>query len=92
MKKRRRPRTCVACKTAKPKTELIRVVRSPEGRVYVDITGKGQGRGAYICSARNCIELAKRKNLISRALKVDVPFEIYEELLQQIDNIGNANQ
>ncbi|WP_323720491.1 RNase P modulator RnpM [Acetomicrobium sp.] len=99
MKKRRRPRTCVACKTARPKTELIRVVRSPDGRVYVDLTGRGQGRGAYICSARNCIELAKKKNLISRALKVDVPFEIYEELLQKhkellqkIDNIGNANQ
>lgn len=60
---------------------------------------QGTGKGAYICSARNCIELAKKKNLISRALKVDVPFEIYEELLQKheellqkIDNIGNANQ
>ena len=84
---------------SKAKNRAHQSGKIPDGRVYVDLTGRGQGRGAYICSARNCIELAKKKNLISRALKVDVPFEIYEELLQKheellqkIDNIGNANQ
>ncbi len=92
MNKRRRPRTCVACKAEKPKKELIRVVRSPEGRVYVDLTGKGQGRGAYVCSNIDCIELARKKDLLSRALKVEVPREVYEELLKKIAEIEGAGQ
>lgn len=92
MMTKRRPRTCVACKTEKPKNELIRVVRSPEGHVYVDPTGKGQGRGAYVCRDQNCIELAKKKDILSKALKTKVPAEIYEELSQKLGESGNAGQ
>ncbi|WP_367563832.1 RNase P modulator RnpM [Acetomicrobium flavidum] len=92
MNKRRRPRTCVACKTEKPKRELIRIVRSPEGRVYVDLTGKGQGRGAYVCDNIDCIELARKKDLLSKALKVEVPQEVYEELLKKVAETEGAGQ
>jgi predicted RNA-binding protein YlxR (DUF448 family) len=59
---------------------MLRVVRSPEGCVSVDAGGKSPGRGAYICAARECLALAKKKNALARSLKIQTPREIYEEL------------
>jgi hypothetical protein len=65
-------RTCVACRTSRPKRELVRVVRTPEGNVVVDETGKRNGRGAYLCPKRACWETALSRGLLNRALRTNV--------------------
>lgn len=63
-------RTCVACRTVRPKRELIRIVRTPEGGVVVDERGKRNGRGAYLCAQRVCWEEALRKQRLEAALRI----------------------
>lgn len=63
-------RMCVACREMKPKKELIRVVRTPEGTVTADLTGKKNGRGAYLCRNEECLEKAVRIHALERALEV----------------------
>lgn len=79
--KKQRPRTCVGCGEISPKRELIRIIRTPEGEVRYDATGKANGRGAYVCKCRECVELAKKKRSLPRALKCDVSDDIFDELL-----------
>ena len=79
--KRKRPRTCVGCGEESPKRELLRVIRTPEGEVRYDPTGRANGRGAYVCSFRECVVLAIKKKALSRALKTDVSEDVYENLL-----------
>ncbi|HHS97929.1 MAG TPA: YlxR family protein [Chloroflexi bacterium] len=62
-------RTCVACRTVRPKRELIRIVRTPEGEVAVDERGKRSGRGAYLCPQQVCWERALKRRILDRALK-----------------------
>lgn len=62
-------RTCVACRTVRPKRELVRIVRTPEGDIVVDETGKQNGRGAYLCPTRACWEKALSEGLLKRALR-----------------------
>ena len=70
---RRQPqRTCIACQGTSGKRELVRLVRTAEGRVLVDETGKRPGRGAYICRRRACWQLALERQAIGRALKVQL--------------------
>lgn len=73
-------RKCIATQEQLPKKELIRVVRNKEGEVFVDATGKMNGRGAYLKRSLEAIEIAQKKALLKRALEVDIPNEIYEEL------------
>ncbi|WP_088105130.1 RNase P modulator RnpM [Halalkalibacter urbisdiaboli] len=81
MKQRKVPlRKCVVTNEMKPKHELIRIVRSPEGEVTVDPTGKKNGRGAYISNNQECFEMAKKKDVLSRHLQVKVSPELYDEL------------
>jgi hypothetical protein len=68
-------RTCVACRTVRPKRELIRIVRTPEEEVTVDERGKQSGRGAYLCPQRICWEQALRRRVLDRALKVSLDEE-----------------
>lgn len=77
-------RKCVATGEQLPKKELIRVVRSKEGEVSIDATGKKNGRGAYLKRSKEAIELAKKKGALKRALEVDIPDEIYEELMSYV--------
>lgn len=77
-------RTCVITKEKLPKGELIRVVRTPEGNVIVDLTGKANGRGAYLKKDLETIEKAKNSKLLSKHLEVNIPDEIFEELKQNI--------
>ncbi len=77
-------RTCVITKEKLPKGELIRVVRTPEGNVIVDLTGKANGRGAYLKKDLETIEKAKSSKLLSKHLEVNIPDEIFEELKQNI--------
>ena len=74
-------RKCVATNEQLPKRDLIRVVRSKEGELFVDATGKKNGRGAYLKRSKEAIELARKKGALKRALEVDIPDEIYEELM-----------
>ncbi|GIQ68601.1 hypothetical protein XYCOK13_14250 [Xylanibacillus composti] len=83
MRKRRVPlRKCVACQEMQTKRELIRVVRSPEGEIEIDLTGKKPGRGAYLCGKAACFRLAKKSRAFERALKAAVQPEIYDRLEQ----------
>ncbi|WP_334072948.1 MULTISPECIES: RNase P modulator RnpM [Paenibacillus] len=81
MKPRKIPlRKCVACQQMMPKKSLIRVVRSPEGEVFIDLTGKKSGRGAYLCGQVSCFKLAHKNRALDRALKAPVGPEVYEQL------------
>lgn len=68
-------RTCVACKQQRPKRELIRIVRTPDGHVVLDPTGKKSGRGAYLCARRSCWEPALRKGILEREFEIALPPE-----------------
>ncbi|CAI9390827.1 RNase P modulator RnpM [Niallia sp. Sow4_A1] len=78
-------RKCVATGEMRPKKELVRIVRSKEGDVSVDLTGKKSGRGAYLSLDREAVLLAKKKNILSNQLEVTVDDSVYEELLELID-------
>jgi predicted RNA-binding protein YlxR (DUF448 family) len=75
-------RICVACRTAQPKRDLVRIVRTPEGTVLVDETGKHKGRGAYICRQRTCWEAALTRRQLDRALRVTITAEAAAQLRQ----------
>jgi hypothetical protein len=73
-------RTCIVTKEKLPKIELIRVVRTPEGEVQIDLTGKQNGRGAYLKKDREVFKKAKTSKILNRHLEVEVPDVIFEEL------------
>jgi predicted RNA-binding protein YlxR (DUF448 family) len=76
LRRRRIPqRTCIACRSTEAKRGLVRVVRTPEGRVELDPTGKKNGRGAYVHESRACWDEALKKERLARALKVAPPAE-----------------
>lgn len=77
-------RKCVVTGEMLPKKEMIRVVRSKEGEVSVDVTGKKSGRGAYVSKSEQAIEEARKKNSLARQLEAAVPDEVYEELIKLI--------
>ena len=78
-------RQCLGCREMKPKRELIRVVRSPEGQVSLDSKGKMPGRGAYVCPGDDCLKRAIKSKALSRALGLPIPENIIEELTQMRD-------
>ncbi|MBN3526234.1 RNase P modulator RnpM [Paenibacillus apiarius] len=81
MRQRKVPlRKCVACQEMMPKKELIRVVKTPQDEVLIDLTGKKSGRGAYLCGKLSCFKLAHKSRALDRALKHQVQSEIYEQL------------
>jgi predicted RNA-binding protein YlxR (DUF448 family) len=73
-------RKCVACQQMMSKKELIRIVRSPQGEIQIDLTGKKPGRGAYLCGKVACFKLAKKSKAFERALKTPVGADIYDRL------------
>lgn len=79
-------RMCTGCMEMKPKRELIRVVKSPEGEVSVDLTGKKSGRGAYVCKDKNCLEKAFKTKRLSRNLDIAIDDVIYSRLKEEITN------
>lgn len=78
-------RQCVGCRTQRPKRELVRVVRSPEGALSVDTRGKKPGRGAYVCRDPECLKKAIRSKALSRALDTPVPEELFDTLRAQME-------
>ena len=77
-------RKCLATNESFPKKEMFRIVRTPEGEVKVDDTGKMNGRGAYLSKNKTAVELAKTKKVLDRHLEVIVPGEVYQELLKRL--------
>ncbi len=73
-------RMCVACREMKPKGELIRVVRSPEGEIFVDETGKAAGRGAYACKEGDCLKKINAKKLFNKTFSAPVDNAVYEKI------------
>ncbi len=78
-------RKCIACGVQKPKKELIRVVKNKDDEVFVDFTGKANGRGAYICNDKSCFDLAIKKNAFNRALETKIEDEVFEKLKERLD-------
>ena len=78
-------RQCLGCREMKPKRELIRVVRSPEGAVSLDFRGKAPGRGAYVCRSPECLKKALKSRAIDRAFDVTLPPEVIEQLTGQME-------
>lgn len=72
-------RKCVGCNESKQKKELVRIVRSPEGAISVDITGKKSGRGAYICNDPECLKKARKAKRLERIFEVSIEDSVYEE-------------
>ena len=79
-------RQCLGCREMKPKRELIRVVKSPEGVICLDPRGKMPGRGAYVCRATDCLKRAVKSKALSRAFGVPVPQEVMEALNVQMED------
>ena len=77
-------RQCLGCNEHKPKKELLRVVRSPEGEISLDFTGKKSGRGAYICWDVHCLKKARKSKRIDRSLDCTVPEEVYDRMEQEL--------
>ncbi len=71
-------RKCMGCNEKRPKKELVRVVRTPEGAVELDTTGKKSGRGAYICPKVSCYEKALKTKRLERCLETEIPETVYE--------------
>ncbi len=87
MKQRKLPlRKCLGCGEVKDKRELVRVVRSPEGEISLDLTGKKAGRGAYICADASCLNKARKAKRIDRAFECSVPEEVYEAMERELKN------
>lgn len=78
-------RTCIGCRQSKDKKELIRVVRNKENQIFVDLTGKQNGRGAYICADVDCLEKAIKNKGLEKTLKIsNVSEDIVEALKKQL--------
>ena len=73
-------RTCIGCNETKPKNELLRIVKDKENNIWVDLTGKKNGRGAYICADEKCLEKAMKSNRLSKVFEQNIDKEIYEDL------------
>lgn len=77
-------RKCVGCNEMKPKKELVRVVKSPEGEISVDTTGKKSGRGAYICRSAECLQKAQKAGRLERAFECRISPDIYSLLGKEL--------
>lgn len=85
MQKKIPMRQCLGCHEMKPKRELIRVVRSPEGEISLDFKGKAPGRGAYICPAPACLKQAIKAKALERAFSTQIPEAVYEKLNEEME-------
>ena len=78
-------RQCLGCNEHKPKIELLRVVRDPEGAISLDFKGKKSGRGAYICRDVQCLRRARKSKRIDRNLEVEIPDAVWDEMERELE-------
>ena len=81
-------RQCLGCNEHRPKVELLRVVRSPEGEISLDFTGKKSGRGAYLCRDIKCLRRARKSRRIDKNLDCSIPEEVYDQMEQELLSHG----
>ncbi len=81
-------RQCIGCRQMKKKQDMIRVIKTPEGDICIDATGRKNGRGAYICPNMECLEEAIRHKALDRSFKMQISPEVYEQLKEEMDSIG----
>ena len=91
MQKKIPMRQCLGCREMKPKKELIRVVRAPDGEsISLDFKGKAPGRGAYICPESACLKKAVKSRALERAFSCAIPVEVYEALQRQMEALADG--
>ena len=78
-------RMCTGCGEQKPKKELVRVVKSPEGEISLDLTGKKSGRGAYVCRNVDCLKKARKARRLERAFSCQIPEEVYDRMEEEME-------
>ena len=79
-------RKCTGCGEMKTKKELIRVLKTPEDTIVLDVTGKKNGRGAYLCNQAECFRKARKSKGLERSLQCEIPTEVYEALEKELTN------
>ena len=78
-------RTCIVCKNETLKRELVRIVRTKDGEISVDFTGKKSGRGAYICKQLSCLKKARRGGRIDKSLECEIPDHVYDAMERELE-------
>lgn len=81
-------RKCMGCGEMKPKKELVRVVKTPEEEIVLDLTGKRNGRGAYICRDTDCLKKARKSKRIEKSFQCQIPDEVYDKMEEELKNNG----
>ena len=81
-------RQCLGCREMKPKRDLLRVVRAPDGTITLDFHGKKPGRGAYLCPQPECLKRARKAKALERAFSLPIPAEVYDALEQEMEGGG----
>lgn len=81
-------RQCIGCGEMKSKKEMLRILRTAEGEICLDITGKKNGRGAYICTQRECLQKARRNKGLERSFKMSIPDEVYATLDKEFESLN----
>ena len=79
-------RQCMGCGEKKEKKDLIRIIRTPDEEIVLDVTGKKNGRGAYLCDSISCLSKARTKKAIDRALNMTIPEDVYQQLEKEMMN------
>ncbi|MCH5344067.1 MAG: YlxR family protein [Acetatifactor sp.] len=87
MAKRIPLRQCIGCGEMKGKKDMMRVLRTAEGDICLDVTGKKNGRGAYVCKSGECLKLARKNKGLERAFKMSIPKEVYDALEREFENL-----
>lgn len=80
-------RKCIGCNEMKNKKEMIRVLKTADNGIVLDVTGKQNGRGAYLCFSKECLAKAMKSRGLERSLKMPIPREVYESLEKELDTI-----
>ena len=81
-------RQCVGCQEMKSKKEMLRVLKTAEGKIILDATGRKNGRGAYLCFSKECLKKARKTRGLERSLKISIPSEVYDGLEKELSEIG----
>jgi len=81
-------RTCIGCRSVRPKRELVRIVRTPDGTVEIDPTGKKSGRGAYVCPDAVCLDKAMKSKVLAAALHMQIPEDVVERLRKGLEDLS----
>ena len=89
MEKKKPRRCCIGCGASQDKESLVRIIRTPEGEVKIDASGRSNGRGAYLCNNMECLQKAIKRKALSRSLKTEIDPSLYDALLKQFSEAGN---